>query len=34
MGEVAANIESRVSIEDHLRALNEKASKSELSLLA
>ena len=34
MGEVAANIESRVSLEDHLRALNEKASKSELSLLA
>ena len=34
MGEVAANIESRVSLEDHMRALNEKASKSELSLLA
>ena len=32
MAEVAANIESRVSLDEHRRALEEKASRSDLQL--
>ena len=32
MAEVASNIESRVSLEEHRRALDEKASKADLAM--